>query len=242
MTRQHDHSFRPRVEGLEERDTPNATVGLDGGILTILGTDGPDRVTISRSAGQVFVTQFRSPSDQTGFDATQVQRIVFRGFSGNDRFINRTHLNATALGDGGNDTLVSGTGTDRLFGGPGKNVLIGYPQTMIEGGGGFNVIRRRVILTPVKVPGAVSNANSLLSSGAANLISSGLALNSGGSGAGVGPTSAPEITTAPPSGTTPTTTPLPTGGTTSPTGPDFGGGTTSPASSGISPLDAAGFG
>jgi RTX calcium-binding nonapeptide repeat (4 copies) len=211
MNKQQQHRVRPTVEGLEERVTPDVTDGLNNGVLTILGTSGSDRVFVTTARGQIIVTHDGTSGPQDAFNASQVKRVVFVGMGGNDLFMNRTNVSATAIGGSGNDTFVAGTGKDHLFGGGGNNVLIGFPQTKIVAGKGFNVIRRNVILSR-----PTNTGNGSLTSGlsGANTLNGLLGSSSTGG--------TPAATT--PSAATPTTPPGSTGGTT-------GGTTTSPPSS-----------
>jgi hypothetical protein len=218
MSKQQVHRVRPVVEGLEERVNPDVTSGLNNGILTILGTSGPDRVFVSITQGQVAVTHNGTTGPGDFFNATQVKRIVFLGMGGNDLFINRTHIAATAIGGNGNDTFVAGSGKDHLFGGGGNNVLIGFPANKIVAGKGFNVIRRNVIL---------SGGTSRSANGTNGLLGNNVLSNSGNPTAGTVQTTAPTATTT-------TTAP-----STSNTSGTTGGTTASPPSSTTTPSNGA---
>jgi hypothetical protein len=63
--------------------------------------------------------------DRQVFDQVNVRRVDYHGGDGDDVFENRTFLDSTAYGDGGNDTLIGGGGQDTLYGGQGNDVLDG---------------------------------------------------------------------------------------------------------------------
>lgn len=130
--------FRPRLEGLEERCVPYAT--LTAGVLTIQGNANPNQVIVSverpvltmrssllgGSATFLRTILVQENGRVTGrFDASLVSRINFFGEGGNDYFRNDTGIWSYAEGGSGNDTLIGGSGRDFLHGGNDNDVLRG---------------------------------------------------------------------------------------------------------------------
>ncbi len=132
-----------------------ATVSVIGGILTVRGTAGPDRILVERIAGQVQVTvngvrqgRFElnaltgvSIDAADGHDWVLIARTIvlpssIRGGDGNDQLYaggGSTELH----GEGGNDFLYSYQGNDRLFGGAGNDRIYGGSgDDFLDGGDG----------------------------------------------------------------------------------------------------------
>ncbi len=59
------------------------------------------------------------------FVATDVTKIIFIGFGGNDQFTNSTSVDGLLLGNDGNDVLVGGSGFDQINGGAGDDQITG---------------------------------------------------------------------------------------------------------------------
>jgi Ca2+-binding RTX toxin-like protein len=150
------------LRALESRDPPSATV-VDG-VLRIEGTAGHDTVTV-RYLGAFELAEVTSSTRIKGTTRTEVQyfaapeiwRIEFRGYGGNDSFLNEFVLpfGGTVFADGGsgNDRLqtVSPFGASRLKpadsfpveleGGPGDDRLIGgVGPDQLGGGPGDDVL------------------------------------------------------------------------------------------------------
>ncbi|MFN5466670.1 MAG: hypothetical protein ACK5AM_00980, partial [Pirellulaceae bacterium] len=132
-----------------------ATVSVVGGILTVRGTAGPDRILVERIAGRVQVTvngvrqgRFEqnaltgiSIEAAAGHDWVLIARAIFlpssiRGGDGNDQLYaggGSTELH----GEAGNDFLYAYQGTDRLFGGAGNDRIYGGSgDDLLDGGDG----------------------------------------------------------------------------------------------------------
>jgi hypothetical protein len=132
-----------RVEPLESRRLMSVT--LNGGVLTVDGSEGSDFVRVSHRDNQFVVRD--STSGRFAFDELDVQEILIRLGGGNDRArLSRSALSAgtsTSSGvdvpariEGGagadilvggddDDTLLGGDGPDRLLGGDGDDTLRG---------------------------------------------------------------------------------------------------------------------
>lgn len=113
--------IRPTLEALGDRVVPAI---VSGGVLYIDGTNGNDITVVSRSASAV---QVYENGVNTFFPLAQVNfnRVEYRGYAGDDWFVNSTGFLTTAYGMGGDDMLMGGTNADQLFGGIGNDTLQG---------------------------------------------------------------------------------------------------------------------
>lgn len=114
---------RLTFESLEDRKMLAATYDLDGGVLTINGTDGPEVVILYQ-----FTNFFEVEEDGVVIDTysnDDIDNIIFRGKNGNDEFINNTFETSTFYGHGGDDIFYGGTGKDIAFGGGDNDILYG---------------------------------------------------------------------------------------------------------------------
>lgn len=123
-----------QIEQLEPRDCP-ATVNFFNGILTVLGTDSSDTITIAQSGGTVSVAG-------QSFAAASVQRIVVSAGGGDDYVRNDSAIPAVLYGGFGNDRLIGGSGNDVLYGGQGNDSLNGRQgvDRLIGGSGNDQLI------------------------------------------------------------------------------------------------------
>lgn len=100
-----------------------ATLTLDGGILTINGSNDRDVVIITQNDDGTFDVDDTTTTTQFTNDA--VDRITFRGRNGDDDFINNSFEESYFYGHGGNDRFFGGVGVDRAWGGGGNDELRG---------------------------------------------------------------------------------------------------------------------
>jgi uncharacterized protein YkwD len=122
------------IEYLEARDCPAVTANLFNGVLTVLGDDANNVITISRS-GPNFVAAGRA------FPATAVARIVISAGGGDDTVTNATGKPAVIYGGTGNDILRGGAGNDIIYGGHGNDTIYGGAgDDRLYGGSGTNTI------------------------------------------------------------------------------------------------------
>ena len=121
---------------LEARKVLTSVV-LNGGQIQIAGdaSDNVAIVSLSNDASEYVVSL---DGTQTSFDESQVSSIRFRGWNGDDRFVNQTDLASTAFGGLGNDTLTGGTNVDVLNGDDGDDILRGRTGNDIIFGGRGN--------------------------------------------------------------------------------------------------------
>ena len=70
-----------------------------------------------------------------------VDKIEFRGGTGNDKMTNNTNIRVEAFGDAGNDTLIGGSAGDMLSGGTGNDSLNGAGgNDSVWGRGGNDIV------------------------------------------------------------------------------------------------------
>jgi Ca2+-binding RTX toxin-like protein len=133
-------------ETLENRRLLTAT--LSGGILTIIGTDKPDRIEFARGIGVFTVFETTSGQTvQTQFNTAEVQKIVIKpGDAGDLVIVGKLTITCdisagkgtdTISAGGGNDTIRGEGGNDNLFGSDGRDLINGGlgADTMLGGGG-----------------------------------------------------------------------------------------------------------
>jgi len=138
--------------GIATAATTAAVVGagVNQGVLQIVGTNGPDVVTVNATGTgllDVHASFFADPSFRT-FDLAAITRIemwlcggddlgsiagavdlaaVLRGGSGNDH-LNSGRAPSLLLGEEGNDVLLGSSGRDILIGGTGADRLVGQGE------------------------------------------------------------------------------------------------------------------
>ena len=121
------------VLALDRRDLP-AGISFTASTGTVMIDGSPYRdvasVQVVDGRVQARLTSF-SPSSPAGVTTkytvpagVNVQRVVFFGGAGNDRFVNSTWVASSADGGFGNDYLVGGFGNDSLYGGFGNDSAI----------------------------------------------------------------------------------------------------------------------
>jgi hypothetical protein len=139
-------------------------VGIQNGVLHIVGTDGNDRVRVVPYRGRsliVFASFLQGPGSPPYqiFPAAGIERIeavlgdgddfaavagtiklttILDGGAGNDRLAGGGGANAL-IGRDGNDFLVGGRGRDLLLGGEGMDYLVGNSREDILIGGSTNL-------------------------------------------------------------------------------------------------------
>lgn len=114
-----------RTEVLEQRTLMAASpfsFDYEHGTMFIQGTDQADVASVWEGhKGEIFAhLNGQSIRCQPG-----VQKIVFQGRKGDDRFVNLARIPSEAFGDGGNDILIGGPSRDTFHGGVGNDVLRG---------------------------------------------------------------------------------------------------------------------
>lgn len=141
--RRQRNRFRPSLNALENRSLLT-TASLATGVLTVLGTDGPNEINVSYSQQSGKITVRDRGALVRSFQAGDVSRLdvsgrggndlidldyvkvpsVLRGGDGDDR-IYGGERNDYLIGDSGDDTLHGGEGNDALVGGAGADKLYG---------------------------------------------------------------------------------------------------------------------
>ncbi len=137
MTRRTNRNRLPMFDRMEDRKLLSFTTSLTAGVLTIRGNGGNDNVTVVERNGQVELDGRSQRGAKTGFASGTVDRIVFDGGAGNDRFTNTTGVPVTASGGRGNDVLIGGGGADDLNGNEGNDIIHGGAgDDFVRGGSG----------------------------------------------------------------------------------------------------------
>ncbi len=131
-------TFRPTYDALETRDTPAITANLSAGILAIQGTDYDDRISISQSAGRVWLSGV-SPEGNLyqNFSQYGISQIVVTAEQGDDTvtFAWGVKIPARIFGNSGNDLIYGGSGADIIYGGEGSDRIYSRPGNDIVFGG-----------------------------------------------------------------------------------------------------------
>lgn len=132
--RRQRNRFRPRLNDLEARALLT-TAGLANRVLTVLGTDGADRINVSFSQQTGKLTVREHGNVVGSFKAADVDRLDVSGRGGNDLIDLDSVKVASVLrgGDGddriyggqGNDYIIGDSGDDALHGEDGHDVLVG---------------------------------------------------------------------------------------------------------------------
>lgn len=123
-------------------------VGLNGGVLQVIGSDGSEQVVIKKTNGgnsiEVRVYEFGvGTTALVDFDATLINSIFVSGMGGNDMIVVAHHIGLDTVlnGDDGNDFIYGGGGNDVIDGGAGNDLLFGRGGTdEIFGGDGNDLI------------------------------------------------------------------------------------------------------
>jgi hypothetical protein len=127
-----DNHYRPTLELLERRDLPTSAL-LSGGYLYVLGSSGPDYISISQSNGRISVSNTSisvGSAHLWSVDANWVSKVVVYGYGGGDVINLRPSAGTTVTKD---SYIVVGPGNNQVYGGSGDNYIV-------AGGGGHNVI------------------------------------------------------------------------------------------------------
>lgn len=126
--------------------SPGAHFSPQTGVLTIIGTAGPDAILVGRSeTGEIVVNGGLYPIQGGVPTVSNTLSIVLQGRDGNDHLaIDATGgalPDAVILGDGGDDELVGGSGADRIEGGLGDDTIRGdLGADVLRGGPGNDEI------------------------------------------------------------------------------------------------------
>jgi Ca2+-binding RTX toxin-like protein len=123
---------------------------LEGGVLTVKGTNASDRIALRLQAGQPGILQVDVGDDgsaDSSFDRADIARIVINAGNGSDSVrideINGSFSDSiptTIDGGNGNDRLVGGAGAGTVLGGNGNDNLIGGGAGTLTGGNGDDTL------------------------------------------------------------------------------------------------------
>lgn len=132
-------------QDIEKTTAVIAGVGLHGGVLQVVGTNGCDQVTIFKLFGHIKVLYHLDggPIALEAFSESTVNEIEVYLGGGNDIALVSSSVAkpATMFGGDGNDLLTGGAGNDVLVGGAGNDVLWGgNGRDLMIGGDGADAI------------------------------------------------------------------------------------------------------
>jgi len=133
----------PRMETLEDRSVP-ATAVLDSGILSVIGTNAPDRIAINLDSITNQIVVINGNQETARFNSDNVNSIHLFGGAGNDSlqvssqiiqpaFIDGESGNDRVFGGGGGSTITGGKGANRMAGGTGNDTIFGQGKFDIIG-------------------------------------------------------------------------------------------------------------
>jgi len=117
-----------RVKRLLPAEPGSAVFDPVSGVLTVVGTDQEDSISISRSGDSIGVFLGGNEVTISGGGPTVSNTVLIQvlGLAGNDQITLANGLPPGELfGHGGNDTLIGGSSADVLGGGPGNDTLDG---------------------------------------------------------------------------------------------------------------------
>jgi hypothetical protein len=140
---------RLALEPLEGRELPAGISFIaSSGVVLISGSAHNDVAVVDLDNGdlKVDLASYRSSNrltpffqDSQRFDPNLVQKVIFTGADGNDRFSNGSGEVCQIFGNAGNDTLNGGSGADTIKGGSGNDTIHGEAgNDVIKDSGGIN--------------------------------------------------------------------------------------------------------
>ena len=123
-------ALKNTFEALESRRLYSVTATAAGGVLTVLGDNNANAITVSRDlAGNLLVNNGAVPILGSPATVANTSSVHVSGLGGSDNItLDETNgaLPAASLSGGsGNDTLTGGAGADTLAGDDGNDLLLG---------------------------------------------------------------------------------------------------------------------
>src|SRR5437868_1449226 len=103
---------KPRlgIESLDDRCLPSVSSALSGGVLTLTADNAGSIVAVANDNTLTRVFVGSTWQNVSG----PVNKIVFKGGSGNDLFNNMSSIDALVYGSAGQDNLIGGFGNNIL--------------------------------------------------------------------------------------------------------------------------------
>ncbi len=123
-----------------------AGVSLQGGVLTIIGTNCNDDVQVLKQSSTQLKVKYdlgSAPLQTATFTTSSVNKIVMYLRDGCDKgcVSDQVTKPTTMFGDGGTDILTGGSGNDTLVGGDGCDLILGRGgNDVLIGGDGIDLI------------------------------------------------------------------------------------------------------
>ena len=117
-----------RLEMLEDRLTPDATITFVDNVIDVVGTDSRDVITFTAPRAdkiKVTVTTGEVIVQKKIVGVDKDTRIEVFGGAGNDRIDNQTWIPMRAFRASGNDKIFGGSGDDEIYGNEGDDLIHG---------------------------------------------------------------------------------------------------------------------
>lgn len=137
-------------QGNAARTINGGEASLEGGLLTVEGTNASDRIALRLQAGQPAILQVDlgdNGSADFSFARADIARIVINAGNGGDAVrideingVFSDSIPTTIDGGNGNDRLVGGAGAGAVLGGNGNDSLIGGGAGTVSGGNGDDTL------------------------------------------------------------------------------------------------------
>lgn len=134
------------LEALGQRLTPAINAFFSHGVLTVIGDNQDNTITVSRDAAGALVVNGGAITIKGGAPTVASTKLIqMFGAAGNDTLsldeTNGALPRANLYGAAGNDTLTGGSGSDQLFGQAGDDTLLGKGGVdSLFGGSGHDVL------------------------------------------------------------------------------------------------------
>jgi hypothetical protein len=141
-----DAAVSNAVESLEGRQLLSAAFVEAGGRLVVRGTDGNDKITVTRDPSNAAEVRVTLNDQAFDFAASSVKQVYVEAGKGNDWVEADTRYGSLDagmffLGAQGSDTLISNAGDDALLGGGEADVVIAkVGNNYVNGGAGNDKI------------------------------------------------------------------------------------------------------
>ena len=117
----------------------DAEIGIINGDLVIIGTQGPEDITVTESGGLLVVDYDQECLEE--FPIQDVSRIVINSFGGVDLIVVDAAVPTLINAGFGADIVMGGSVENEIFGGPGADIICGGPMDdVINAGRGQDTV------------------------------------------------------------------------------------------------------
>lgn len=115
---------RLRIETLETRATPAIVTWAPGGIISVFGGPGIDKITVQEQPGVIKVLQSNVVTNS--FLPSAVTRVFIDGGAGDDILdVSTLTRKAILIGGANDDSMTGGLGADEIYGRDGDDSILG---------------------------------------------------------------------------------------------------------------------